>query len=124
MFPDTTPSSIFTLHYWDKVGVKLDDLAAMGHKQAERVLLAWRVIFEAFTKEEQSQGVSSAGAASPLPALTLPGAPGTGEWPEPSTPLCPDKGGKGILSHGPEQPVLLTVALAVRRRGFPSTWDQ
>ena len=92
------PSTAGTRSALSSSSVKLiAALAAMGHKQAEPMLLAWRVIFEAFTKEEQSQSVSSAGATGPLPALTLPGTPGTGEWPEPSSPLCPDKGGKGIL---------------------------
>ena len=52
MFPDTTPSSIFTLHYWDKVGVKLYDLATTGPEQTMCMLPAWRVVFETLKKRE------------------------------------------------------------------------
>ncbi|KAL2296380.1 hypothetical protein Nmel_015693 [Mimus melanotis] len=104
MFPDTIPSSIYTLRYWVKVGVKLYDLATMGHKQAMHMLLVWEVIFETLKKKEPTQVVSSEDVAGPLPRSDSPclletGAPDTGERPQPSTLLCPDKGGEGFLSH-------------------------
>ncbi|TRZ11488.1 hypothetical protein HGM15179_015619 [Zosterops borbonicus] len=52
IFPDTTPSSIFTFCYWDKVGVKLYDLATLpGHEPELRLLPAWRAVMDAIKKE-------------------------------------------------------------------------
>ena len=97
------PSSIFTLCLWDKVGVQLCDLAATGHDRH------CRGIFGALEKQEQSQAVSSADAAGPCPALTLRARLTLAllmlQSGRSHHPLCPAKGGEGILSHGPEQPI-------------------
>lgn len=102
--PGVTPSPIFTAAVWDDVGVKLYGLATMGHELAMSMLVSWSVIFETLKKQEKSQAVSSAILPAPCPALTLPAhfrlAPlilksGCSHQP----PLCPVKGGEGILSR-------------------------
>ncbi|TRZ06634.1 hypothetical protein HGM15179_020473 [Zosterops borbonicus] len=61
IFPDTTPSYIFTLRYWDKVSVKLYDLAMLpGHKPELRLLPAWRTVMDAIKKEEGSEATCEA----------------------------------------------------------------
>ncbi|TRZ06668.1 hypothetical protein HGM15179_020439 [Zosterops borbonicus] len=70
IFPDTTPS-IFTLCYWDKVGVKLYDLATLPGNEPELHLLpAWRAVIDAIKKEGGSE-VTCEATAETVPAAVL-----------------------------------------------------
>lgn len=127
--PDVIASSISTTAIWDDVGVKLYDLATIGHKLAMGMVPSGRVIFETLKKPEQSQAVFSVDTTSPLPSPVSPSSPETGaseieEQPQPSTtPQAQTKEGKApylaVLSS-----LLLTTALAVRERDTPWIWDQ
>lgn len=65
--PDVTASSIYITAVWDDAEVKLHYLVTMGHEQAMHMLPAWMVAFKTLKNQEQTQLVSSADAASPLP---------------------------------------------------------
>ncbi|TRZ06805.1 hypothetical protein HGM15179_020304 [Zosterops borbonicus] len=71
IFPDTTPSFIFTLCYWDKVGVKLYDLATLpGHEPELRLLPAWRAVMDTIKKEGGGE-VTCEATAETVPAAVL-----------------------------------------------------
>ncbi|KAL2294762.1 hypothetical protein Nmel_008509 [Mimus melanotis] len=56
MFPETTTSSIFTLCYWDKVGIKVYNLTTLpGHEQELQMLPAWRAVMDTIKKQEGSK---------------------------------------------------------------------
>lgn len=70
MFPNTTPS-IFTLHYWDKVSVKLYDLAVLPDHEAEiRMAPAWRAVMDVI--EEEGGSGAACGAAAGMALVATP----------------------------------------------------
>lgn len=99
--PNITASSILTTAVWDDVGMKLYDLATTGHEPAMHMFLSWRVIFETLKKQEQCRAVPFAYTTGPLPHSAhlklVPLIVKSSLSHQP--PLCPVKGGKGILSH-------------------------
>ncbi|CAN8219658.1 unnamed protein product [Coccothraustes coccothraustes] len=71
VLPNAIPSFIFTLRFWDKVGVKLYELATLpGHEPELRMLPAWRVVMDTIKKEEGSKAACKATANTALETVT------------------------------------------------------
>lgn len=70
-FPNTTISFFFTLHYWDKVSVKLYDLAVLPDHEAEiRMAPAWRAVMDVI--EEEGGSGAACGAAAGMALVATP----------------------------------------------------
>ncbi|KAL2309960.1 hypothetical protein Nmel_006196 [Mimus melanotis] len=76
--PGATESTGFTTDLWDKVGVKLWDLAVKEDKEAAEMYPSWRIIFEVLTAQEKSHAKDEADTCPPSTKLPLPCcSPGT-----------------------------------------------